>query len=157
MDQDIYDELPTKYDLYYFRWRYVAANGCDIMEVIISKISDGSIDEQLSEKYLYYLFIYSYSRHSFDKNREYIIVTDDCTLSTNSEYLKNINGDQFQSNDKYFILNLRGREFLIPGKYECNLLGDLEEIAYQWTHNDDYAYVVSGIVINEIYHSLNEN
>jgi hypothetical protein len=169
MDQDIYDELPTKYDLYYFKWRFFTFNGLDVSEAIVSRIRIGLLDDQLSEKYLYYLFITLYFGLYFIKDMEYIIVTDDCILSTNPEYLNDIElyGDKFQSNDSYFILNLRGREFNLSNRYIYNCLGNTEELTYRCSHNRelvDYQQLINEIhpcpSINDVLYQdfqINEN
>jgi hypothetical protein len=81
----IYDEFPTKYDLYYFKWYYYVKRGVDISESISSYIEAGSVDIQYVEKFFYYLLISIHRSYGWSVNCDYTINTDHFILTSNQD------------------------------------------------------------------------
>jgi hypothetical protein len=96
MQQDLFDELPTRYDLYYFKWNM---NKHSRHVDFIKQALDGkSITEQHIENYYYYLLVAFKCNVSWNSEQDYDILTD-------------YDQPRVLAKSKTHILDYRGKKF----------------------------------------------
>jgi hypothetical protein len=107
----IYDELPTKYDLYYFKWFFYSVSCKDISETILHDINNKNINMNNVEKYMTYLLIRYHEMIEWIPSTNYIIITDDYTLNESRSPI---------DSKLSYILDFRGKEFKLNMKFTYN-------------------------------------
>jgi hypothetical protein len=118
-----YDETPTKYDLYYFKWHYYIVFKSDVCDHIAESIRYHRIGEQYALKYLYYTLSNLDANYEcgWSEQDDYTIITDYCILTTLTNILET-KISVIDLSETPNVLDYRKQEFKLPYVHHYNLI-----------------------------------
>jgi hypothetical protein len=116
MLQDQPNELPTRYDLYYFKWKADGKGGSIYIRIQYA-LKTGFITDQETDNYYYWLMLSRIQGISWERGCDYDILTD-------------YDQPRVLTRSKTHILDYRGKKFdsnvILESKNICNDLGSDE-------------------------------
>jgi hypothetical protein len=102
LQQNQFDELPTRYDLYYFKWNLY--KHMRNMDHIQAALDSKSVTEQTVENYYYYLLVAFKCNVSWNSDCDYDILTDydqPRTLTRSKTHILDYRGKKFDPDEAF--------------------------------------------------------